>query len=152
MPGQSSRLRELSNGSLGASKDDLKKGVQNAIAEAISPSSEMPPDPRQGPACTLGLHDDGFSKLDVLIHRRLLPSHDLPEGTRLQITLEESERRLDVVKAHDSAPKGKGKLARRVFCTLYCPCFPLKSDCQKSKPSRESYASIVRFCFPRNAF
>lgn len=138
MPYRSSRLREQSNGSSTGSEDNLEKGLQNS-------TNDMMADSRQNQTCTLRTHDEGFSKLDVLINRRLLPSHGLPEGTRLRITLEEDEAQFGIAETHDDASKSRGGLGRRVSCEFCCPYCLSESNRQKAKHHEK--AALISYVF-----
>ena len=92
MPRKRSNLRQVSNGA-SSGDDTIQNALQDAVQEHLSDAGEslITPTPR---VCTLGFHDDSFSKLEALVNSRVFPSWNVGAGTKIRIVAlgEESAR------------------------------------------------------------
>jgi hypothetical protein len=83
MPLKSSHLRQVSNGS-SSDGSTIQSALQDAVQENVSDigATLTVPIPR---TCTLHLHDDAFSKVEVLVNPQVFPSWKIKVGTRIRI-------------------------------------------------------------------
>lgn len=127
MPLKSSHLRQVSNGD--SIQHGIEGAVQDAVRDPISVLTEVP-EPPSPITCTLGIHDEAFSKLDVLVNSSKFPSCDLSPGTRLRVVSLDVDSPRHTLKHYGSASHGAGT-GRRM------------STKHQDKPARISYVFVV---------
>ena len=85
-----SQLRQVTNGSFGGDDVESKSRADRGI-HTDEPSLQERDDAQPKFFCSLGLHDEGFSKDDVLVNQSLFAGQNVASGVRMRVTALETE-------------------------------------------------------------
>ena len=102
-------------------RNDTNKGVKGAIREALGggiSAVDAGSDYPQTRIWTLGVHDEAFSKADVLINGPLFPLGHLATGAKLKITSANVNSPRHLFRSHSSGQR-EGIFGRRMSCKNY---------------------------------
>ena len=96
-----SQLRQVTTGSSGGDDVGFAAYTDRGI-RTDGPSLQEGDDPQIKFFCSLGLHDEAYSKDDVLVNPTLFTGQQVPSGVRMRITALETESPTMAMKRHHS--------------------------------------------------
>ena len=103
-----SQLRQVTSGSFGGDDVDSGSHTDRGI-HTDEPSLQDRDDAQTKFFCSLGLHDEGFSKDDVLVNQSLFAGQNVASGVRMRVTALETESPTIAMKRRHSRYLSNGR-------------------------------------------
>ena len=109
-----SQLRQVTTGSSGG--DDVgSDAYTDRGIHTDGPSLQEGDDPQTKFFCSLGLHDEAYSKDDVLVNPALFAGQQVHLGVRMRITALETESPTMAMKRHHSGYLAYGRRSSSMY-------------------------------------